>query len=105
MKARIALGITLELFQVSTTPPTDKKLGSHPVCLQRIANIPAIYLGLRDAVLDCQRHFDVVVKDARATFTNDGAGRALDDWMTLVIQSAAEIKAFYSKSSLSKPAL
>ena len=60
------------------------------------------YNGLKDTILDCQAHFDVVLRRARTVFTSADAGRALDEWMLLVIGAAREIRDFYAKSSLGK---
>ena len=45
--------------------------------------------------MDCNRHFNNVIKDARATFTSDGARRALDEWIGLVIRASKEIQQAY----------
>ena len=65
---------------------------------QTISRIPSVYKSLQETVLDCNRHFDTVIRDARVAFTEISARRALDDWIFLVSEAAAEIKEAYSKS-------
>ena len=65
---------------------------------QSITQIPAVFKSLRETVLDCNRDFDTVIRDARAVFTTDNARKALDDWIFLVKEAATEIRDAYSKS-------
>ena len=57
-------------------------------------------MDLQRTVMDCNRHFNNVIKDARATFTSDGARRALDDWIELVIRASKEIQQAYGASGV-----
>ena len=50
-------------------------------------------------------HFETVIEDANVTFVTENARRALDEWMNLVIDSAKEMKDFYTKGKLSKAVL
>ena len=47
--------------------------------------------------MDCNRHFNNVIKDARATFTSDSARRTLDAWIGLVIQASKAIRQAYGQ--------
>ncbi|KAF7377628.1 WD40 repeat-like protein [Mycena sanguinolenta] len=64
----------------------------------RVAGIPSDYKALQETVLDCNKHFDSVIRDARAAFTSTNARRALDDWVDLIVQASKEIRKLYSKS-------
>ena len=77
-------------------------ISTHQACLKGISGIPSTYNGLKDTVLDCQRHFDGALKKARTVFTSVDAGKVLDDWMRLVVNSAREMRDFYAKPSLGK---
>ena len=66
--------------------------------LQTITRIPSVYKSLQEVVLDCNRQFDTVIRDARMSFTEISARRALDDWLFLVSEVSAEIQEAYSKS-------
>ena len=55
-------------------------------------------------MLDCRKHFETVIEEAYEAFTTDKAKRALDEWMTLVIDSAKEIKDYYPKRGLREAA-
>ena len=57
--------------------------------------MPAVYMGLKRTVDDCNRHFSTVIKDAKATFTSDSARGILDQWILLVIKAAKEIQDAY----------
>ena len=56
---------------------------------------------LKDAVLDCNKHFDTVIKDSRATFASDLAQQAIANWIELVIEASLEIRKLYAKSKTS----
>ena len=71
--------------------------------LQRISSVPEVYKALYETVLECNRHFDTVIRDARASFTSTNAQRALDDWINLVVKASAEIQQAYSKSKAGAP--
>lgn len=62
--------------------------------------MPSNYKALRDIVIDCNRHFETVIRDAKAVFTSENAQRAIDDWIYLVIDASKEIQSFYRRSSL-----
>ena len=63
--------------------------------------MPVRYKALKDAVLDCNKHFDTVIKDSRATFTSDQVQRAIENWTKLVIEASLEIREVYAKSKTS----
>ena len=65
---------------------------------QRIERIPEIFKSLQETVLDCNRHFETVIKEAKDVFKTDNARRALDDWIDLVIKVSEEIRLIYAES-------
>ena len=60
--------------------------------------MPLKYKALRDTILDCNKHFEAVIKDSQATFTSEQARRAIDNWIELVIEASMEIRKTYSKT-------
>ena len=63
-----------------------------------MSGVPEVYKALYETVLECNRHFDTVIRDAKATFSTANAQRALDDWIDLVVKASMEIKQAYSRS-------
>ena len=59
--------------------------------------MPVVHADLQRTVMDCNRHFNNVIRDARATFTSDSARRALDGWIELVIRASKEIQQAYGQ--------
>ena len=65
---------------------------------QSIMQIPAVFKSLQETVLDCNRDFNTVIRDARTVFTSENAHKALDDWIFLVMKASTDIQGLYSKS-------